>query len=305
MARKTSTTKRKYPYYKKSSSIVKRAKGNIAASKKQNDVADFTITFNHTFPVTSFTDASGTYSGYAMNIWDLLSKAPNFKAFQSMYDQVRINGVQIKLQTATSTVNTNNNNTIYNVYTAWDTDGMDKSLIEPVTDNIDIETGAADIVGYRTKLGSAIATYGSSSKMQLNPFQRWSQNRSLYPSNMQEKTQFVSTDSIVDYHKNFNYATKYFEFSDAYKSLGENTEQNKITGIFDEILNQDNPAILASNQKYPFKPTFYVDAFSSNVNNTTNLIDSYIPVPPDNKLVFSAEIRVPCTFRGLKGIADV
>lgn len=305
MARKTSTTKRKYPYYKKGSSIVKRAKGNIAASKKQNDVADFTITFNHTFPVTSYTSPTTgkVYSGYAMNIWDLLSKAPNFKAFQSMYDQVRINGVQIKLQTANSTVNTNNANTIYNVYTAWDTDGMDKSLISPVT--VPNQDNTENIVGFRTFLGSAIATYGSSSKMQLNPFQRWSQNRSLYPSSMQEKTQFISTDSIEDYHQSYDNDTKYFEFSNSYKNMGANLDPNKVDAVFTEIMNKDNPAILASNQKYPFKPTFYVDAFSSDVSNVTKKIDSYIPVNEQNKLVFSAEIRVPCTFRGLKGIADV
>lgn len=305
MARKTSTTKRKYPYYRKSTSIVKRAKGNIAASKKQNDVADFTITFNHTFPVTSYKDPNNNkvYSGYAMNIWDLLSKAPNFKAFQSMYDQVRINGVQIKLQTANSTVSTNNANTIYNVYTAWDTDGMDKSLISPViTTNQD---NTENIVGFRTSLNSAIATYGSSSKMQLNPFQRWTQNRSLYPSNMQEKTQFVSTDSIFDYHESYNNQTKYFEFSDIYKKLGINSDPTAVDAKFTEIMNQDNPAILASNQKYPFKPTFYVDAFSSAISDVTHKVDSYIPVDSNNELVFTAEIRVPCTFRGLKGIVDV
>lgn len=303
MARKTSTTKRKYPYYRKSTSIVKRAKGNITASKKQNDVADFTITFNHTFPVTSFTDSTGTYSGYAMNIWDLLSKAPNFKAFQSMYDQVRINGIQIKLQTSNHTVNTGTANTIYNVFTAWDTDGMDKKFIKPVvTENQD---GSQNIVGFRTGLGTAIATYGSSSKMQLNPFQRWSQNRSLYPSSMQEKTQFVSTDSVVDYHDAYNTLTHYFEFKSDYKSLGENTPVDKLPMVFEEILNQDNPALLTSNQKYPFKPTFYVNAFSADVDNESHLIDSYIPVSTNQQLVFTAEVRVPCTFRGLKGIVDV
>lgn len=308
MPPKTTSRKRSFNFYKRTArtnGLVKRAKGNLFASKKQNDICDFTITFNHTFPVTSYTNPNtgAVASGYAMNIWDLLSKAPNFKAFQGMYDQVRINGVQVKLQTANSTLDTANNNQIYNVYTAWDIDGMDKSLVQPITSVNGDSTH--NIVGFISSLGNAIATYGSASKMQLNPYQRWSQNRSIYPSTMQEKTQFVSTDSIVDYHENYNINTHRFDFKGTYATAGLNIATNQVQAVFDEIMNQDNPAILTTNQKYPFKPTLYVDAFSSNTNVSTNLIDPYIPVASDNKIVFSAEIKVACTFRGLKGTANV
>lgn len=312
MARKTTTKKRSYPYIKKgSSSIVKRAKGNIAASKKQNDVADFTITFNHTFPIAVHYNKEGGQptgvfqSGYAMNIWDLLSKAPNFKAFQSMYDQVRINGVQIKLQTSNGGATAaEEENTIYNIFTAWDSNGADRKFVDPVYLPAQ-EQGKVNIVGYRTCLNTAIATYGSSSKLQLNRYQRWTQNRSLYPSNMAEKTQFVSCDSIIDFHAPFDTSTdnRYFEFITDYKKLVDNVPQNDVAAEFYNLLNGDNPALPTTNAKYPFKPTFYVDAYKSDVQN--NKVNPYTPINEATILMFTAEIRVPCTFRGLKGVAEV
>ena len=267
MARKT-YTKKKYPFYKKpTNSLVKRAKGNFSAAKKQNDVADFVINFTHTFPVTSYTDSGNVnYSGYVMNIWDLLSKAPNFKAFKSLYDQVRINGVQVKLQISNATVNVNTSNTIYNVYTAWDTNGIDQKFMAPTTTtNGD---GTYNIVGIRTNVNEAIATFGSTSKMQLNPFQRWAQNRSIYPSSMAEKSQFVSTDSISEWHGPFNNDTKSFELTSDYKALFTNLSVNEVRStLLKELDNIDNPCILQSNSKYAFKPTLYINAFSSDVND--------------------------------------
>ena len=314
-------SRRSYPYFKKSSSssLVKRAKGNLTAAKKQNDTADFVITFTHGFAVTSATNADAldhniNSSGYILNIWDLLAKAPNFQAFKSMYDQVRINGVQIKLQSSNATVSTANLNQVYDIYTAWDINGIDDDKIKVFTELVNPDEQDADASSHvnptsvMVDIGEEIATYGSAVKMQLNPFQRWSQNRSIYPSNMVEKTQFVSTESIKEWHEPFNPSSCSFELGGEIKNRLADVAYADVETLFNNYVNNsDNPAVFSSNGKYPFKPTLLVNAFSTGYNqeNNPSSVNCFNKVTSGAKLFFTAEVKVPCTFRGLKGVPNV
>lgn len=303
-ARKTSTTKRKWNPYK-NGGVVKRAKGNLRAAKRGTDSADFVVKFTHSFPLLNYNDGVKDYNGYILNVWDLLSRAPNFEKYASLYDQVKINGVQIKLASANSFVNTASTHSVYDIYTAIDHNGLDTKFIKAVGQVNAADATKSDITGFRTCINEAIATYASSSRMQLNPFQRWAQNRSIYPSSMQEKSQFVSTEACTKYHDNFDTSDKYFPLIQDYKTVYSSLEPAKIQTIFEkEFLNIDNPGILTSNAKYPFKPTLYINAFTTGATQN-NEVSTFEPLPSGTVLYFNADISVSCTFRGPKGTPTV
>jgi hypothetical protein len=298
---KSSYNKRKY--YKSNSkysggALVKRARGNIKASKRGTDQSNFTINFTYPFVLTSINklvDGKPEKLGVqVLNVWDLLSRSPNFQNFQKMYDQCRIDYVRVKLNVTNSTLSTQDSAQTYDIYTAWDRTGVsfdDISLIEDIE-----QLGENKYSGIRVTVGDKISEMNGKIKMQLNPFQRWRQNLSIWPSNNSEKSQLVNTSEvkvwrtplIVD--SSINKQDLYYAFTDL-----TGTE----TTVSRDYLNANNPCIFVENAKYPFKPTLLVAAFKT--GSVAGEISANQPIGVGTQIVMTAEFQVAMTFRGVKG----
>lgn len=283
----------------KKASQYKRTKGQFAASKRNNDNANFVISFTHAFALGTNNENNFDYpepyvgasvgSVYAMNIYSLLARSDNFKCFKRMYDQVKINGVQVKMNVANATLNTANTVKTYDIYTAWDRTGLDP-LVAPIKYTND-DQKLCDKVGIL--LDKAIAQYGGVTKLQLNGYQRWTQNKSIYPTNLQEKSFYVNTGDIKEWADHFSPTDFMYPINTANKK--------PIDGFL--ALNNTNPAWLVENPSIPWKPTLLIGAFvtGGNLDQSPTEVNSFGHLPTDTKIYFSCEFKVACTFRGLKG----
>lgn len=107
---------RRRPFSSGSSSLVKRARGNMRAANNQNDVSNVVINLMHTvYAGTSayfenhdaedeafahdYPDADTLHhiGTCAVNIYDLLMKSDFFSSYSGMYDQFRINSIKVKV----------------------------------------------------------------------------------------------------------------------------------------------------------------------------------------------------------------
>lgn len=287
-------------------SLVKRARGNLKSSKSNSDSLTQTITFtapvvlsgkeytNYTHPITGETKTH--YAGVvALNIWDALSRAPNFQAFQRMYDQVRLDYSQITLNVANSTINTSEASTTYDIYTAWDRTGIDNLDVIPKISNAG---GVASADGAIIILNTKI-TETNHQKSVLNAFQRWRKTLWIYPRTIQEKSQYISTGAISVWRDPYNTTDLYYPLKDDIQE----TTTKKAGEKFYDFMNSDNPALFCENGKYPFKPTLLIAAFRSGVEDGEGKMN--IPLMNTTKIVMTADFKCVCTFRGSKGAASI
>ncbi|ORX78311.1 hypothetical protein BCR32DRAFT_301821 [Anaeromyces robustus] len=161
--------------------LVKKAKGNLIASKRATDVATFTVNFSYPFvlsgDVISAANTNFQIGVQALNVWDLLSRTPNFQSFQKMYDQCRIDYVKSRIS---------NNDIIYKY---------------DINDKVD---------GIYVTTGSRIAEYSGATTLQLNAFQRWKQYKSVWPQSLMEKSQYVNTGDVNEWRESFNTSYLYY-----------------------------------------------------------------------------------------------
>lgn len=113
-----------------------------------------------------------------VNIWDALRTSSFFSNYSDMYDQMHLDGVRAKI----SGVQQAQNSSTYltpTIYTAWDRNGFDT---DPTT----------------TLSTAIISTYSSSYTKPWSLGNSFQQTRSIYPSIMSEKSQYVSPLALVD-----------------------------------------------------------------------------------------------------------
>lgn len=303
--------------------IVKRAKGNLRSAKSNTDSLTQTITFTAPVVLGGKTIASipdwyytpeneqdrinlknNAHLGVvALNIWDLLSRAPNFKAFQRMYDQVRIDYASVTLTVTNSTITTANSTQTYDIYTAWDRTGLDSTCLDYKANSAG---DVAAITGVYVTLGEKITDYNHS-KSVLNAFQRWRKSLYVYPKSLQEKSQYVNTGQVVEWRKPYNTNDLFYPFLDNNQLTGTGTtisdKKRNAAAQYQTVMNQDNPALFLENGKYPFKPTLLIGAFQSSDAGGVATINN--PLTDETKIIMSTDWKVVCTFRGAKGAAAI
>ena len=296
--------KRSYNYNPYQSSAVKRARGNLRASQRGTDTATFTVPVNHNFflggkemyynPTTGVTQQSSSsgfqkvnYAVYALNIYDILSKAENFNNYKKMYDSFRLDYVQVKLAVTNSTINTSNTGMTYDLYTAWDRTGLSSGDYTKVVAN----TIASIAIDGFAILQNNIDEIAGNTKVTLNAFQKWKQTKSIWPQkgNTTERD-YINCGDVKDWHDSVNTTSKYYPIK---------TEQKPTNATWETWLNQNNPCLLNENSKYAFKPTLLLAAYQTSVNE--NGIAEKAPLSSNTNIVMSAEIKCVVTFKGPKG----
>lgn len=222
----------------------------MRAAQQQRDSLALVIRFSSTIELTTQGTNQRT-AGTFFNMYDVLAQSPMFNAFQSMYDQVKLDGVRVSLTQKTSNNTYQSVNNPLQIVTAWDRSGLSAS---------GNPTGA---VSTQTLSFENISQYSSAfiKSAMFGTYYRCT--RSLYPSTLEEKSQWVSTGSL---------------------SLPAQTSGGSLQ------LNYDSPRAPIESGSYKFKPIFLIAAQSQ--AQAANSGTSFG--------TFQVEFSIPVTFRGLR-----
>lgn len=310
----------RYPYrkgYYYSGKSKRRAIGNQKAANQQKDICNVNLNIIHkcnTLYKRLTIGADVFKSGvYALNMWDLLRRNEFYQSYSTMYDQVRIDGIKIKITPTQWTFNTLGNSNVQNaitVVTAWDRTGLSKSQIKLITNNVATEGENIGIIGLEgnqdglyVTMNDEIATYSSSQTRSLNPGSSLNINRWLYPSSMAEKSYFVNTSDLKQWYTKYDGAVgRFIGINAPYQVLGN---PSLFSGATDDVIIgtvmqtpeiSDNPCSLFEDSNIPFKPTLLIGV-ETGVNTTIYNQDDFCETPP---VIFTIEADVQVTFRGLR-----
>lgn len=309
------TKKRKYNKYnkyawntyKKSNSVVSRAWKSIKEANKSNSSLDFAFKINYAFSVMYSGEGEGGNRGVAViNIYDVLQKSENFQNMAKSWDQVKINGVTVKLNITdgTTTFSAADSFKTVNICTGWDrtgitpgTDadfynkiitpgeqGQDPTITYEVINRDDWDNNAA--TNFINTIGKRITEGYGAKKGLLNQYQRFNRFESLFPETLDEKCCYVSCGNINDYVTGFENNIGRATISGEYSAMSVMAQ-----------LSSPNPAIPFENPGIKWKPTLLVGAFRTTVNSE-GTITQYGEVSP---IIFNGEFTIPVTFKGQKG----
>ena len=324
-------TKAKTTVKKKASTstIVRRAKGNAKSSKQGTDNLTFSLSFNQGVSVGSKKVGEDIIGVVPINVYDVMSQSKNYQALASIFEQVRIDYVAAVLTVSNATGIATDGSSLntyssYDLYTAWDRNGVDNSELKPIY--INSEDDIKDVYpavcgGLQCITGSAISSYGSVKKSSLNVFQKWRHATWIAPKDLQEKQQFVNCKSIQKWHGPYasgsvavypySYPIAYTDAED-HKTYFFNDDPKFIVprniilgdqnGYAEIANNSDNPSLIGNSAKYPFKPTLLIGAFKTGLN-TSNAVDNFQPLE-NSAILLNIEWKIVVTFRGIKGITN-
>jgi len=270
--------KRKYGSYRYGkSSLRSRTYGQYKSAKKGNYTLCFVVNSNHVFSAMYDPD---TNTGTAcVNVWEVLANNSNFAALASMYDQVRLDGVRVKLSVTDAKTSVNHVNEIKNitVYTAWDKTGLS-------SDQYNVQYNNGSPVSYNIKIGKNIVNASDQKKSQLNSFQRWNSFLSCYPSLLAEKSQYVATADIERTVKSINSDTGIHFLTDKYQYYNVNA------------LESNNPCLIFESSSIKYKPCLIVGVFSNSVDGNGNITQ----YGRTEAVIFNGEFSMSLTFKNLK-----
>lgn len=314
------------PYRRYKSSYRKRAKGNYKSAKSQSD--QITCTLNIPTKITTFhkqinagTQEKPDYinSGtYALNIFDLLRKSTFYQSYASMYDEMKIDKINIKLTPSSFLISNTQNYHAITVYTAWDRSGLSSEQLRVVTTNLGkLDTTLGTISnsdGVYCTISREITSYSSAISKSLNPNSNTAIRRALYPKTIQEKGQWVSTSSIkewyTDYDKNKGRyygipITDYLDGGDIGRISINGYDNNNWSSFLLEKspIRSSNPCSLIEDSGLKFKPVLLIGVYP----------DSEMDLPPNtanneitsNPVTFNLEADIVVSFRGLRKVGIV
>lgn len=236
------------PYRRYGGKQRKISRSNKRAASQQKDSLTLTLKYSATATITS--TGTATPPAFRENIYNAVRKSPMYGAFASMYDQFKINSATVHVTQKAANPAVQTPAAPLQIVTAWDRSGVEFS---PTAAALRTETYAE--VAQRSSAYSKSALYGTSYKT----------NRTLYPSTIEEKGQYVST-----------------------AKLALDTEDDL------DNVDVDVPFSLIESGSYKFKPTFLlaVQTVAAAAANT-------------EVASFDVDYEIVITFRGLRKIPVV
>lgn len=223
----------------------------------------------------------------ALNIYDVLLRCEFYKNYSNLYDQLRIDSIKVTVTPQAWTQSKEEGPSpgymspkSLTLVTAWDRSGLDNTQF--IEDPLNTKR-------YYCTIGNDIETYSSAITRHLNSGGTFNLQRYLYPSTMQEKSQFVN---VKDLHRQFTQ-----EVSEPYRYILDS----------DYTSSSNYPNNPLSNPSIPFKPTFLLSVrspykpFTAPTNTiydgATEEIMAFNKILPST---FSIEFEIVVTFRGLR-----
>ena len=316
--------------------LARRARGNQRAANQQNDISNVTINMMKKIKTgvtgRQFVDANDNnvfkdIGTCAINIFELLKKSDFYQSYSNMYDQFRINRIQVKVTPITwQTYNQFNVPTTtgeegqvngagaaypgaLNEYGAPSTGYGDPNtkfivpqaltvvtawdrtgLDDTQLTYVDVGNNVANRV-YYTTIGDAISTYSSAKSTQLVAGATFNCVRYLYPSSQQEKSLYFSTTDLVDQFQ---------------KPTDEDNAALKKWYAMKPVAAADYSSTKITNlhadPNCPFKPTFLIGILRVEdlVSDNDHLQDADYTKGQIYPVTFNLEFDIGVTFRGLR-----
>lgn len=289
MAAKKSN-KRYLPYKTSKSSLRKRTSSQFKAAANTRDAMRLNVKCN--VCLSSAYDKTNDYGVTAVNVYEVLKQNPQFTSFSKLYDQVKVNGVRVKLNVVDATLTAASAASVktISVVTAWDRTGLSKEQVNFYdASKTAIVRSDWDMSGasyFAPKVGKGIVNATGVSKTLLNSFQKWTSQPFLYPSTMEEKGQYLSTSNFEDSISSYDYSTNYY-------TVSSDIDNTPIT----ELFNNANPCLPFESPSCVWKPTLLIGVFKSSYDSTNKVI---IPYDDCDPVLFNAEFSIDVTFRNLK-----
>lgn len=279
------------PYKKwKSGSGSKRSKGNFKAAKQTRDAMNLVVKCNAC--LSAAYDATKDAGAAVINVYEVLRTNPQFASFVKLYDQVKIGGIRVKLNVVdaqTSIANVSQIKNI-NVITAWDRTGLSKDqalFFDSNSEKIErVDWDTSGVHHFAANIGKGIVNATGVDKSILNSFQRWNRSPFLFPSTMEEKSQYLSTSNFEDVVASYDYTTGAYVVNEA----------NDATPIT-ELFNSANPCLPFESPSCKWKPTLMIGVFTSSYDSQNKVIKQYDSCDP---VLFNAEFSIEVTFRNMK-----
>nr|WCR62279.1 MAG: capsid protein [ssDNA virus sp.]WCR62283.1 MAG: capsid protein [ssDNA virus sp.] len=172
--RQTSYRRRYSRYRGKRSSVRGSARGEYRAALFQRDSARQILKWSHEQKITI--NANAKEGGTCFSAWTALQRSGFFNNFAQMYDQIKLNGVKVKitLLSASSSIYSATNNPVF--ASAWDRNGL---------------SGNASFM--QAPSFTVTSSYGSALTRPLTQGANFGVTRYIYASTMSEKSQYVAT----------------------------------------------------------------------------------------------------------------
>lgn len=311
----------------------RRASGNQRAARQQRDKSEVSLSiptrlecFNASLTIPNPADADNPVivngGVTALNIWDLLRKSEFYQSYANMYDQVRIEKVTVRLTPYQFPVfagqlgQVNNYYNGYTVVTAWDRTGLSEEQIKlvnvtPSARNLVIGANNNSDGIYVNIKGEDAATYSSAYTRNVNPNSNTTITRTIYPSSLQEKTQYINTADLDQWYGQYDAEkNRYYAIENPLGvtapavqiDVGEGALQEEVDVAMFPIAAQisravgKNPAYLLETPEVAFKPTLLVGI----LNDTLNIGDPPNQIQLVPRMSFNVEADVAVSFRGLR-----
>lgn len=168
-------------YYKKKyyKGLYRKVWGNKKAAAAQKDSLTATVKYDTSITVKG---SGQNYSTYTANIYRLLGNSPMYSAFASMYDQFKINCVTINISQRYVNSLVVSPLAPLTMVTAWDRNGLSYNKATS-----QLHTPTFEEVSQQSSAYTKQAVYGCTYKTK----------RTLYPSTLMEKSEYLSTAKLA------------------------------------------------------------------------------------------------------------
>lgn len=248
-----------YPYRRGVSrnrtTVSGRANANIRNAFQQKDKAEVVINAKQ-----QMSCKVNTKSG-VLNVFDALLHSEFFNNYAPMYDQIKLDKVKAKF-TALTWPTGGGGNYNFTVYTAFDRNGLDEGQISVNQNKTEISSNISDDV----------VTYSSALSKNLNAGSPFEIIRYISPSSIQEKAQYVATDSLRAWYTTNDIPNVRYTNEVGHENINH--------------VDAKNPCYLEKCESIPFKPTYIIGCQGDTAS--------------DQLCKFNVELDICVTFRGLR-----
>lgn len=169
----------------------RRAFGNFASAMQQRDATNIVV--NAQEEVRLYVPRGGQEATVVRNINSLMTTAPMFMNYATMYDQYKLNAVRVGIEMTYIGNDLLNSATFPSICTAWDRNGIKPRVID-----------VNGTPGFLLPVYDTVSSYSSANEKTLYYGSRWGVVRQLDASSMMEKSVYVGTVNTKDVLSNDN-----------------------------------------------------------------------------------------------------
>lgn len=171
----------------------RRAFGNFASAMQQRDATNIVV--NAQEEVTLIVPKDAQEATVVRNINSLMTTAPMFMNYATMYDQYKLNAVRVGIEMTYIGNDLLNSATFPSICTAWDRNGIKPRVVQ---------VGEQNTPGFVLPIYDTVSSYSSANEKTLYYGSRWGVVRQLDASSMMEKSVYVGTVNTKDILSNDN-----------------------------------------------------------------------------------------------------